>query len=194
MSNSWWPHGLRYLTISWSLPKFMFIELVMPFNHLMLKLKLQYFWSPDAKSWLIWKDPDAGKDWGQEEKGTTEDEMVGWHHRSNHGQIWVNSRSWWWIGRPGVQRGCKESDMTERLNWTDLAMKPDPYLWPSLPLCLQWDLSEKSLDALTDLNFGSFPFFSDIVMNGILSLIKNLIKTPFFSSSSWSPGWWEYLF
>ena len=44
---------------------------------LMLKLKLQYF----VNSWLIWKDPDAGKDWGQEEKGTTEDEMVGWHHR-----------------------------------------------------------------------------------------------------------------
>ena len=40
-------------------------------------------WPPDAKSWLIWKDPDAGKDWGQEEKGTTEDEMVGWHHWLN---------------------------------------------------------------------------------------------------------------
>ena len=37
-------------------------------------------WPPDVKSWLIGKDPDAGKDWGQEEKGTTEDEMVGWHH------------------------------------------------------------------------------------------------------------------
>ena len=37
-------------------------------------------WPPDAKSWLIWKDPDAGRDWGQEEKGTTEDEMFGWHH------------------------------------------------------------------------------------------------------------------
>ena len=37
-------------------------------------------WPPDGKSWLIWKDPDAGRDWGQEEKGTTEDEMVGWHH------------------------------------------------------------------------------------------------------------------
>ena len=43
-------------------------------------------WSPDAKSWLIWKDPDAVKDWGQEKKGTTEDEMVGWHHWLNgHG-------------------------------------------------------------------------------------------------------------
>ena len=40
-------------------------------------------WPPDAKNWLIWKDPDARKDWGQEEKGTTEDEMIGWHHRLN---------------------------------------------------------------------------------------------------------------
>ena len=49
----------------------------------MLKLKLQYFDHLMAKNWLIWKDPDAGKDWRQEEKGTTEDEMVGWHHRVN---------------------------------------------------------------------------------------------------------------
>ena len=41
-------------------------------------------WPPDAKSWLIWKDPDAGKDWRQEEKGTTQDEMVGWHQNSRH--------------------------------------------------------------------------------------------------------------
>ena len=43
-------------------------------------------WPPDVKNWLIWKDPDAGKDWRQEEKGTTEDEMVGWHH-------WLNGYS-----------------------------------------------------------------------------------------------------
>ena len=48
------------------------------------------FWSPDAKSWLIWKDPDVGKDWRQEEKGMTEDEMVGWHHGHNgHGFGWT---------------------------------------------------------------------------------------------------------
>ena len=41
------------------------------------------FWPPDAKSWLIWKDPDVEKDWRQEEKGMTEDEMVGWHHQLN---------------------------------------------------------------------------------------------------------------
>ena len=48
---------------------------------LMLKWKLPIFWPPDAKSWVLRKDPEAGKDWRQEEKGRTEDEMVGWHHR-----------------------------------------------------------------------------------------------------------------
>ena len=85
---------------------------------LMLKLKLQYF---DAKSWLIGKDPDVGRDWGQEGKGTTEDEMAGWHH-------WLDGRESEWT--PGVGDGqgglvwCnswghKESDTTERLNWTE---------------------------------------------------------------------------
>ena len=56
---------------------------------LMLKLKLQYKeWPPDTKNWLIGKDPDTGKDWRQEEKGTTEDEMVGWHH-------WLNGHEFW---------------------------------------------------------------------------------------------------
>ena len=45
-----------------------------------VKAETPVLWPPDAKSWLIWKDPDAGKDWGQEEKRTTKDEMVGWHH------------------------------------------------------------------------------------------------------------------
>ena len=59
-------------------------------------------WPPHAKSWLIGKDPDAGKDWGQEEKGTTENEMVGWHHDLMDVGVWVDSGSWWWTGRPGV--------------------------------------------------------------------------------------------
>ena len=77
-------------------------------------------WPPDVKSWLIWKDSDDGKDWRQEEKGTTEDETVGWHHQCN-----VHEFEW----TPGVGDGqgglvcCspwghKESDTTERLNWT----------------------------------------------------------------------------
>ena len=71
---------------------------------------------PDGKNWLIWKDSDAGKDWKQEEKGTTEDEMVGWHH-------WLNGDECKWT--PGVDDGqgglecCgpwghEEADMTER--------------------------------------------------------------------------------
>ena len=51
-----------------------------------VKAEAPIVWPPDAKSWLIWEDPDAGKDWGQEENRTTEDEMVGWHHWLNgHG-------------------------------------------------------------------------------------------------------------
>ena len=49
------------------------------------------FWPCDAKSWLIWKDPDVGKDWRQEEKGTTEDEMIGWHHWLNGHEFDLNS-------------------------------------------------------------------------------------------------------
>ena len=67
---------------------------------------------PHEKSWLIGKDSDTGRDWWQEEKGTTEDEMAGWHHRL-YGQVWVNSRNWWWTGRPGV---LIHGVATERLN------------------------------------------------------------------------------
>ena len=78
-------------------------------------------WPPHAKSWLIGKDPDAGRDWGQEEKGTTEDEMVGWHRRLNgHGSGWTPGVG---DGQEGLaccsSWGCKDSDTTERLNWTD---------------------------------------------------------------------------
>ena len=86
-------------------------------------------WPPDVKSWLIWKDPDVGKDWGQEDKGTTEDEMVGWHH-------WLNGHEFECI--PGVGDGqgglvcysswdCKESDTTEWLNWTERIQ--DDLIW-----------------------------------------------------------------
>ena len=77
-------------------------------------------WPVDAESWLIWKDPDAGKDWGQEEKETTEDELIGWHHRHNgHGFGWTPRVD---DGQGGLVYcglwGRKESDTTERLNWT----------------------------------------------------------------------------
>ena len=79
-------------------------------------------WPPHVKSWLTGKHPDAGRDWGQEEKGTTEDEMAGWHHQ-------LDAHEFGWT--PGVGDGqgglvcCdswgrKESDTTEQLNWTEL--------------------------------------------------------------------------
>ena len=81
-------------------------------------------WPPDGRSWLIGKDPDAGKDRGQEEKGTTEDEMVGWHHRLNgHGFGCTPGVG---DGQGGLECcgswGRKESDTTERLNWTELML------------------------------------------------------------------------
>ena len=75
-------------------------------------------WLPDVKSWLIGKDHDAGKDWRREEKGTTEDEMVGWHHRLN-GRVWASSRSWWWTGKPGMLQSIASQSWTQLSNWTD---------------------------------------------------------------------------
>ena len=83
-------------------------------------------WPPEAKNWLIWKDPNVGKDWRREDKGMTGDEMVGWHHRLSgydFGQT------------PGVGNGqgsllccspwgCKELGTTEWLNWTELNLEP----------------------------------------------------------------------
>ena len=83
-------------------------------------------WPPDVKSQLIRKATDAGRDWGQEEKGTTEDEMAGWHHR-------LDGHEFEWTLRVGDRQGglvcCdswgrKESNTTERLNWTELNVYP----------------------------------------------------------------------
>ena len=79
-------------------------------------------WPPEAKNWLIGKDPDAGQDWGQEKKGMTEDEMVGWHHQLHEHEFgWTTGVS---DGQGGLaccgSWGCKELDTTERLNWTEL--------------------------------------------------------------------------
>ena len=88
------------------------------------KAETPVLWLPHAKSWLIGKETDAGRDWGQEEKGMTEDEMAGWRH-------WLDGLEFEWT--PGVGDGqgglvcCnswgrKESDSTERLNWTELRL------------------------------------------------------------------------
>ena len=85
------------------------------------KAETPILWPPHVKSWLTGKDPDAGRDWGQEEKGTTEDEMAGWHHQ-------LDGHDFEWTPRVGDGQGglasCdswghKELDTTERLNWTE---------------------------------------------------------------------------
>ena len=84
------------------------------------------FWPPDVKSWLIWKDPDVGKDRRQEEKG-----MRGWDgwmaSPTQWTWVWVNSRSWWWTGRPGMQRFMGSQrvghNWATELNWTKYLSK-----------------------------------------------------------------------
>ena len=85
------------------------------------KAETPILWPPHVKSWLIGKDPDAGRDWGQEEKGTTEDEMAGWHHRLD-GHEFGYTRGVG-DGQGGLvccgSWGHKESDTTELLDWTE---------------------------------------------------------------------------
>ena len=80
-------------------------------------------WPPDAKSQHPGKDPDAGKDWRQEEKGMTEDEMVGWHQPTQWTWVWASSGSWWWTGKPGVLQPMGSQrvghDWVTELNWSD---------------------------------------------------------------------------
>ena len=86
------------------------------------KTEVPILWPPDEKNWLIEKDPDAGKDWGQEEKEATEDEMVGWH-------LWLNRHEFEQALEVDDEQGSlvcrspwchKESDITEQLNWNEM--------------------------------------------------------------------------
>ena len=118
------------------------------------KAEAPVLWPPHAKSWLTGKDSDAGKDWRQEEQGTTEDEMAGWHH-------WFDGCESEWT--PGVGDGqgglacCdswghKESDTTERLNWTELNWRATlshryfkrPFRWDVVRELEKWINSKKN--------------------------------------------------
>ena len=88
------------------------------------KAETPVLWPPHTKSWFIGKDSDAGRDWGQEEKGMTEDEMTWWTW------VWVTSGSWWWIGRPGVLRFMGSQrvghDWATELNWSSPKLPSHP--------------------------------------------------------------------
>ena len=88
------------------------------------KAETPILWPPQAKSWLIGKDSDAGRNWWQDEKGTTEDEMAGWHHQlDGHEFEWTPGVG---DGQGGLaccsSGGHKELDMTEQLNWSELIL------------------------------------------------------------------------
>ena len=87
-------------------------------------------WPPDGKSWLIGKDPDAGRDWGQEEKGETRG-WDGWMASPTRwAWVWINSGSWWWTGRPGVLRFMGSQRV--RHDWaTELIWTSNPYFYCS---------------------------------------------------------------
>ena len=105
-------------------------------------------WPPDARNWLIGKDPDAGKDWRQEEKGMTEDEMVGWHHQLSA----VYSGNWWWTGRPGMLPSMGSQRVGHE--WpTELNWRPCPTKW----ICIFF---KKSFD-VKDISF--IIFYWDII-------------------------------
>ena len=80
-------------------------------------------WPPDAKKWLIGKDPDAGKDWRQEEKG-----MTGWDgwmaSLTQWTWVWAGSGSWWWTGKPGVLQSMGSKSWTQLSNWIVTLMAP----------------------------------------------------------------------
>ena len=125
-------------------------------------------WPPDVRNWLIWKDPDAEKDWRQEEKGTTEDEMVGWYH-------WLNAYEFKQALGVGdgqgslthcSPQGCKESDTTERLNWTE-------YILPKAIYRFNVDLN--------------YPWLEQIILKFMWA-----IKDPELPKQSWRGQNWRH--
>ena len=104
--------------------KYYYIEPWVYFGRNDAKAETPVFWPPHGKSWLIRKYSDAGRDWGQEEKGTTEG---GWGWMTSLTRwtwVWVNSKSWWWTGRPGVLQFMGSQrvrhDWATELNWATL--------------------------------------------------------------------------
>ena len=142
-------------------------------------------WPPDAKNWLICKDLDAGNDWRREEKGTTEDEMVGWHHQLNghdfdtpgfnDGQGSLVCCSPW---------GCIELDTIERLNWTESSWSQPSH---SLPKQIQRD-SRQSVLLLLQLRVLTkelFELLINLFFLNFTQLMIGKIKTYIFCPTSY---------
>ena len=138
-------------------------------------------WPPDAKNWLIGKDPDAGKDWRQEEKGMTEDEIVGWHY-------WLNRHEFEQVLGVGDGQGslaccspwgCKESDMTEQLKWTELMTSKFDF-YP--PFCLLLPLFKLHIGFLCVLLiFQAFIHIFTLYFPSVLQIDFFMTELPFYS-------------
>ena len=149
-------------------------------------------WPPDAKSWLIWRDPDAGKDWGQEEKGKTRG-WDGWIASPTRWTwVWVDSGSWWWTGRPGMLgfMGLQRvrHDWATELNWTfslALILAPFVLLDNSFPLSTS-PLSSKGWSGMVgciSLMFQYVSMFKEHWMKNCGAVFRLTIK------GSWI-DWW----
>ena len=138
------------------------------------------FWPPHAKSWLIGKDPDASRDWGQEQKGMTEDEMARWHHRlDGHEFEWSPGVG---DGQGGLaccdSWGCKESDTTEWLNWSEC----------TVPLCLFFNPSRSLVNIYCIFSIFAFILYprSWIIFTSIMNYFFG--RLPISTSFGCFPG------
>ena len=147
----------------------------------MLKLKFQYF-GHLMQSWLIRKDPDAGKDWRQEEKGTAEDKMVGWHHQINEHEfeqaLGDGERQWDLLCCSPWSH--KESDVTERLNSSNYVPGPLMLTWKAYP-CPHIRLAMP--DPSLNIHYPSAPLSYNLSFLFVLRFTNYLISLNRF----WSP-------
>ena len=142
-------------------------------------------WAPHAKSWLIGKDSDAGRDWGQEEKGTTEYELAGWHR-------WLNGHEFEWTlgvrdGQGGLvcwdSWGHKESYTTEQLNWTVLlGLLLCPWTWG---IFFWWDPSFSCWDLFRSVLYFEVLTGEDVHMSFYFAILKTCRLIPWGNFFHW---------
>ena len=155
------------------------------------KAETPVLWPPHAKIWLIGKDSDAGRDWGQEEKRTTEDEMAGWHHQLN------GCESQWTLGVGDGQGGLaccnswdrKESDTTEWLNWTELRLS-----WALTFLLQMWSTDQQCLITCDMVRNAEFQvplqtcwirIWKDLRECNLLESLRSIAEIPLSSPILW---------
>ena len=141
------------------------------------KAETPVLWPPHEKSWLIGKDSDSGRDWGQKEKGMTEDEMTGWHHWLDGREFtWVNSWKWWWTGRPGMLRFMGSQrvghNWATELNWIASSDKNVEKLNHSLITVIIWNGTATPANSLA----ASYKTKHSILYESAVALLGFILK------------------